>query len=119
MRAVWFALFGLLFQLLLPLVHPAQALGTPHVMPAGAILVCTGQGIQALPTADETSGGTAYACPDCAMALPLAFGLPPTAGSDLGCGQVASPAPDLPPEPIAKAAQRRLSGAPRGPPAAI
>ena len=65
----WIALFGLLFQLLLPLVHPAVAVAGHAAVPADAVLLCTAQGIVAH-AADADGDGERFACPDCDLALP-------------------------------------------------
>lgn len=75
----WIALFGLLFQLLLPLVHPAAALAGHAAVPADAIVLCTAQGIT-VHTPDAQDGDARFACPDCDQALPP-LAPPPQAGA--------------------------------------
>ena len=68
----WIALWALLVQLCLPLVHPAAALAS-GIVPDGPI-VCTAQGLQI--QADDGQPAAEPRCPECRGLVHLGF-VPP------------------------------------------
>ena len=111
MRA-WIALFGLLFQVLLPLVHPAAALAGHAVRPADAALLCTAQDR----AADGPDATDRFTCPDCELALPPLA--PPPRADAVPLGPVfALPADPIPADwPVAVNPRDVHPGNPRAPP---
>ena len=78
----WIALWALLVQLCLPLVHPAAAL-TSGIVPDGPI-VCTEHGLQVL--ADNGQPAAEHRCPECRGLIHLGFVPPPLQAPALAGG---------------------------------
>lgn len=115
---VWIALFGLLFQLLLPLVHPAAAVAGHVAVPADAVLLCTAQGMAA-PTPDADDNTKPYACPDCDLGLPP-LAPPPHAGPALPGPTLIQAADPLPTQqPILRNQTETHPGQARAPPPTV